>query len=127
MASDERNLRTGETSHLIAADKVEGTRVYNTAGERLGSIDNIMIDKRSGKVAYAVMAFGGFLGIGDRHHPVPWGMLKYDTELEGYVANLDKSVLENAPTYGPEDRVDWGDEVWGRRVHEHYKVPPYWV
>jgi hypothetical protein len=70
-----------ETSALISANKVEGTTVKNAAGEKLGSIEEIMIDKRSGKVAYAVMSFGGFLGIGDRHHPLPWGVLKYDTSV----------------------------------------------
>src|SRR5262245_9430484 len=95
-----------ETSALISANKVEGTTVKNPAGEKLGSIEEIMIDKRSGKVAYAVMSFGGFLGIGDRHHPLPWRVLKYDTKLEGYIVNLEKRVLEKSPTYGTIHRVD---------------------
>src|SRR5580704_14308001 len=94
----EETLEKRETSQLIAADKVEGTAVYNTRGEKLGSIERVMIDKVSGRVAYAVMSFGGFLGIGDRHHPLPWSVLRYDPSNDGYVVNLDKKVLESGPT-----------------------------
>jgi hypothetical protein len=118
-------LEAKETSRLIAADKVEGTAVYNAAQEKIGSIENIMIDKLSGKVAYAVMSFGGFLGIGDNYYPLPWSMLKYDTRVGGYVVNLDKKVLEGAPSYGARDRIDWDDEKWGRRVHDYYGIAPY--
>ena len=76
---------TQETSSLIASDKVQGTNVYNTAGDNLGSIYDLMIDKLSGKVAYAIMSFVGFLGIGNQYHPLPWSVLKYDTGLGGYV------------------------------------------
>jgi len=127
MARPSSEVPSDETSTLISADKVEGTSVMNPAGETLGSIEDIMIDKRSGKVAYAVMSFGGFLGIGDRHHPLPWSVLKYDTNLNGYVVNLDKQTLERAPTYGIEDEVDLADESYGRRVHDYYHVEPYWL
>ena len=127
MATATGEVASDETSALISANKVEGTTVKNTAGEKLGSIEEIMIDKRSGKVAYAVMSFGGFLGIGNRHHPLPWGVLKYDTNLEGYVVNLDKPVLEQAPTYGPGERVDLADEAYGKKIHDYYNVPPYWI
>ena len=127
MAGNQQTLEANETSTLISADKVEGTKVMNTAGEKLGSIENVMIDKRSGRVAYAVMSFGGFLGIGDKHHPLPWSMLKYDTNLSGYVVNLDKRVLEGAPAYSTGERVDLADEAYGRKVHDYYKVPPYWM
>jgi hypothetical protein len=82
------------SSNLIASDKVQGTNVYNTTGDNLGSIHDLMIDKTSGKVAYAIMSFGGFLGIGNQYHPLPWSVLKYDTNLGGYVVNLDKPRLE---------------------------------
>jgi PRC-barrel domain protein len=127
MAMNEDQLKRDETGTLISSDKVEGTSVMNPAGEKLGSIENVMIDKRSGKVAYAVMSFGGFLGIGDRHHPLPWGMLKYDTNLNGYVVNLDKKMLEKAPTYADDEPVDLADQEYGRRLHDYYKVPPYWL
>jgi len=112
---------------LISADKVAGTNVYNKLGEKLGAVDSVMIDKVSGRVVYAIMSFGGFLGIGNRYHPLPWSMLRYDSALEGYVVNLDKRVLEDAPSYGADDRVNWEDEAYARRVHDHYRVPPYWM
>lgn len=116
-----------EQGDLISADKVTGTAVYNQAGENLGEVYSVMIDKLSGKVAYAVMSFGGFLGIGDRYHPLPWSMLHYDTARGGYVVNIDKSTLEGAPSYGENETVDWSDPAYGRRLHEHYQVPPYWI
>lgn len=116
-----------ETSRLISAGKVEGTDVYNTDGDHLGQIEKILIDKPSGKVAYAVMSFGGFLGIGEKYHPLPWPALKYDTRQGGYVVGIPKATLEDAPTIGPEERVDWADEAWGKRVHGHYGVAPYWI
>lgn len=87
----------GETSQLIASDKVEGTAVYNRSGERLGSVYNFMVNKRSGQVAYAVLSFGGFLGMGTSYHPPPWNELTYDTSLGGYVVNRTKEQLEGAP------------------------------
>jgi sporulation protein YlmC with PRC-barrel domain len=127
MAMNKEPVERDENNMLISADKVEGTTVMNPAGEKLGSIEDVMIDKRSGKVAYAVMSFGGFLGIGDKHHPLPWSMLTYDTNLNGYVVNLDKRVLENAPTYEADEPVDLADEAYGRKLHDYYNVPPYWL
>jgi sporulation protein YlmC with PRC-barrel domain len=83
------------TGSLIAAEKVEGTNVYNLQGEKLGTVDDIMIDKISGRAIYAVMSFGGFLGMGEKQHPLPWSSLKYDERQGGYVVNLDKNMLEN--------------------------------
>ncbi|MGE0095277.1 MAG: PRC-barrel domain-containing protein, partial [Alphaproteobacteria bacterium] len=88
-----------ETASLISADKVEGTSVYNTGDEKIGTIDDVMIDKRSGHVAYAVMSFGGFLGMGEKYHPLPWQMLHYDTAIDGYRVDLDKETLKGAPAY----------------------------
>src|ERR671910_130233 len=102
---------TDETDRLIASDKVEGTAVYNRAGERLGSVHNVMIDKYSGQVAYAAMSFGGFLGIGERYHPLPWRALTYDTGLGGYVVDLGREQLEGAPTLG-RDEAPWGDPAY---------------
>jgi hypothetical protein len=118
--------RTDETSSLISSDKVEDTTVLNRRGEKLGSIHSVMIDKISGKVAYAVMSFGGFLGIGDRYHPLPWHVLTYDTGQGGYVVDLDRSKLEGAPTYGTSETPDWSDRRWGQRVHDYYGARPYW-
>ena len=115
-----------ETSALISADKVEGTAVYNREGEKLGSIHTVMIDKVSGKVAYAVMSFGGFLGIGDRYHPLPWDVLTYDTSQGGYVVDRDRSMLEGAPTYGTSETPNWGDPGWNQQVHDYYGARRWW-
>jgi len=111
---------------LIAADRVQGTSVYNPIGEKLGTVEDVMIDKVSGKAVYAIMSFGGFLGVGERHHPLPWQTLNYDTKLEGYVVNLDKKVLQNAPSYDRSRDFSWTPD-YGRKVDEYYKVPTYWI
>ncbi len=96
-----REVATDETDSLIAASKVNGTSVYNTAGDNLGSIYDVMIDKVSGQVSYAVLSFGGFLGIGEDYYPMPWSMLTYDTGQGGYVVDIDKDRLEARPAMGP--------------------------
>ncbi|MDB5374545.1 MAG: photosystem reaction center subunit [Belnapia sp.] len=116
-----------ETAQLIAAGKVGGTPVYNRHAERLGTVEDVMLDKRSGRVAYAVMSFGGFLGIGERYHPLPWSMLRYDVELSGYMVDLDRSQLEAAPNYGANEEMDWADKNFGQRVSDYYGVRPYWA
>jgi sporulation protein YlmC with PRC-barrel domain len=109
---------------LIAAEKVNGKDVYNRAGEKLGSVEDIMIDKVSGKAIYAIMSFGGFLGIGEKYHPLPWSSLTYDTAKEGYVVNLDKEMLKKAPTYDTDD-FSWTPD-YGRRVDQYYGARSYW-
>jgi len=111
---------------LIAAEKVNGTNVYSPSGDKLGSVEDIMIDKVSGKAIYAVMSFGGFLGIGDKHHPLPWSSLKYDKSKEGYVVNLDKKTLEGAPSYERDADFRWTPD-YGRQVDKYYGVPSYWM
>jgi hypothetical protein len=115
-----------ESTSLISASKVKGTAVYNLKGESLGSIDDIMLDKRSGHVAYAIMSFGGFLGIGNDYHPLPWTVLNYDTARGGYVVDLDRSKLEKAPTYKAGAEPAWGDETYEADIHRYYGVSPYW-
>ena len=104
---------------LIAASKVNGTAVYNTDGDRLGSVYDVLLDKKSGHADYAILSFGGFLGLGDRYHPLPWSQLRYDTLRGGYVVGLDRAQLEAAPHY---DETDLG--VWGgansRDVDRYY-------
>ncbi len=94
---------------LIAASKVNGTAVYNRAGDRLGSIYDVMLEKVSGKASYAIMSFGGFLGIGEQYHPLPWRELTYDQRQGGYVVNLDRQRLEGAPAYSASDLSIWDD------------------
>lgn len=111
-----------ETQRLIASSKVEGTNVYNLEGEHVGSVDSFMVDKYSGKVAYAVMSFGGFLGIGERYHPLPWDALTYDTNAGGYVVNITREQLEGGPSFA-RDEDPWTDPEYGRRLHSHYGLP----
>jgi sporulation protein YlmC with PRC-barrel domain len=88
-----------EPKRLVASSRVAGTAVFDLKGERLGHIDDLMIDKSTGRVAYAVLAFGGFLGFNDKHHPLPWGALRYDIELDGYRVDLDRKILDGAPSF----------------------------
>ncbi len=114
------SLARDELGNLISSRRVDGTSVYNPAGESLGTIDHLMIDKLSGQVGYAVMSFGGFLGIGEKYHPLPWGVLDYDVSKGGYVVDLDKRTLENAPAYESNDASTWGERGWRKRVDEYY-------
>ena len=109
-------------SSVISSDKVNGTNVYNPAGEKLGTIDSLMIDKISGRVRYAVMEFGGFLGMGTDRYPMPWDTLKYEPEMGGYVVAVEKAQLEGAPRYTREASPDYTDE-YGRRVNDYYGTP----
>lgn len=108
---------------LSGRDDIGGTRVFGPAGEELGHIDDVMIDAASGKVVYGVLQFGGFLGIGSDYHPIPFGKLRYDRALGGYVTDLTREQLEGAPAYAE----DWrADREWQRRSYEHYGLSPYW-
>jgi sporulation protein YlmC with PRC-barrel domain len=119
---DARNVDTDETHALIASNKVEGTEVYNRQGEHLGEVYNFMVNKRSGQVEYAVLSFGGFLGIGDSYYPLPWKALTYDTSQGGYVVDLDKSKLEGAPSYRAGEEPVY-DGAYGRSVYDYYGLP----
>ena len=112
---------TDETSYLIASDKVEGTAVYNRQGERLGTVYNFMVNKRSGQVAYAVLSFGSFLGMGGSYHPLPWNQLTYDTNQGGYVVNLSREQLEGAPSYTSSETPNWSDRAYTGRIDEYYQ------
>jgi sporulation protein YlmC with PRC-barrel domain len=111
-------LETRENIDLIASDKVEGTAVFNTAGERLGSVDHFMVNKRSGQVEYVVLGFGGLFGLGHKHYPLPWNALKYDTDQGGYAVNVSKEQLEGAPSY--EDAAPTYDREYGESVYSYY-------
>jgi PRC-barrel domain len=116
---------TRETAALIGSDKVEGTAVYGTDDKKIGQVERVMIDKTGGKVAYAVLSFGGFMGIGSDYYPVPWSTLRFDTRLGGYKVNLTKDQVEMAPKYAPGSDWNWNREN-DRRVYDYYKANPYW-
>ena len=112
---------TQSAHRLIASDRVEGTAVYDRQGEKLGRIENFMVDKRTGRAEYAVMSFGGFLGIGDDHHPIPWAKLDYDPDKGGYVVDLDREKLQSGPKYRAGEQPAF-DRDYDRRVHDYYGV-----
>lgn len=112
-------LPTDETGHLIASNKVEGTAVYSREGERLGSIYNFMVDKFSGKVEYAVMAYGGLMGLGERYYPLPWRTLTYDTRAGGYRIDMSRNDLRSAPSFDRDTEPRF-DRQYGSRVHDYY-------
>lgn len=116
-------IAVDETRRLIASNKVEGTAVYNRAGDHLGSVYNFMVDKVTGQVAYAVMSFGGFLGIGESYHPLPWRALTYDTRLGGYMVDIDRDRLSEAPHYGAGEDP-FADPDYGQQVDGYWKAGP---
>jgi hypothetical protein len=116
-----------ESASLIGSDKVEGTTVYGIDGNSIGTIQRVMIDKISGKVAYAVTSFGGILSMGEDYYPLPWSQLKYDTGLGGYRTNLTETQLKGAPKYSRSNEWDWSDRSNDREVYDYYKVPLWYA
>lgn len=104
---------TGHTRAILAS-KVKGTPVYNTEGEQIGHVEDIVLDKLSNEILFSVVAFGGFLGIGEKYHPVPWAKLDYQEEMDGYVVPLSRAQLEGAPSYNLGDLTKNNGESWQR-------------
>jgi PRC-barrel domain len=111
---------------LIESDRVEGTTVYDRQGNNVGSIKRLMIEKLSGRVAYAVMSFGGFLGMGVEEHAIPWSKLTYDPRLGGYQTDITESQLQGAPAFSRDRDWDWTDRNRERELHDYYRAPYYW-
>jgi sporulation protein YlmC with PRC-barrel domain len=110
---------------LIESNRVEGTPVYDPKGKRIGTIHHLVIEKVSGRVVYAEMSFGGFLGIGAHTHTIPWEKLTYDTQLGGYRTDITQEQLTGAPVISGDEKV-WWDRRREEDLHDHWKVPPYW-
>jgi sporulation protein YlmC with PRC-barrel domain len=110
---------------VLAASTLAGDSVRNAAGEDLGKIDEIMIDIPSGRVAYAVLSFGGFLGVGDKLFAVPWRALRVDEDEKCFVLNVDKRTIENAPGFDKNNWPDMSDSSWGAELYTYYKIEPY--
>ncbi len=108
----------------ISTENVQGTNVFSPDGNQIGEIDHLMIDKRSGQVTYAVMSFGGFLGLGHSHYPLPWAALHYNKDLEGFQTGVTEAQLKNAPQLSDDS---WSSREWESRLHQHYGVNPYWA
>jgi hypothetical protein len=105
---------------------VEGTAVQRTNGEKIGTIQRLMIDKISGSVAYAVLRYGGLLGIGEKHMPIPWGKLKFEPMIQAYQVDMSDEELAKAPSYAADKEFDWGDRSQELRLHDYYRARPYW-
>jgi PRC-barrel domain len=124
------NVHTGQVapiSHrLIASDRVEGTPVRRPSGQKIGTVQRLMIDKVGGNVAYAVLCFGGFLGMGRKHLPIPWERLKYDLAQEAYIVDISDEELSRAPDYEVDAEFDWGDRSQEIAIRNYYRSPHYW-
>ena len=113
-------MTSQEQPAVLSATTVIGDKVVNPQGENLGKIEEVMLDVNDDRIAYAVLSFGGFLGMGEKYHPLPWKALTYDPSMGGYVVDLDKRQLENAPTYERSEAPDWGDPSYGRQIDDFY-------
>jgi hypothetical protein len=122
-----RYVMTRATAHpnhnFISSEDIHGTEVYGADNKNIGEIDHLIIDKTSGRVAYAVMSFGGFMGLNHNHYPIPWGALHYDTALNGFRTNITEQVLKDAPQFSDDS---WADRNWEVQWHKHYRAPNYW-
>ena len=108
---------------LISSNDVEGIKVFDLADNAIGTIDHLMIDKLSGRVLYAVLSFGGFMGLAHSHYPVPWAKLRYDKSIEAFRTDINAERLKDAPEFSDDS---WDNRDWESRVHDHYDVPAYW-
>jgi len=115
----------GPGPDLMGADTLIGNDVYNHNEEDLGDIKEIMLDVRSGRVSYAVLSFGGFLGMGEKLFAVPWNALKLDTVNKRFVLNVEKERLENAPGFDKDNWPNMADESWATEIHSFYGTKPF--
>ena len=110
----------------MGASTITGDKVVNAAGEDLGKIDEIMLDTPTGRVAYAVLYFGGFLGMGDKLFAIPWDQLSLDEDDEHFVLNVDRAKLEQAPGFDNDNWPDMADQSWRSQIYSYYGSAPYW-
>lgn len=120
--NEERIAQRDEVNDLIASDRVEGTKVYRPNGDKIGKLHHFMVSKRSGQVEYAVLSFGGFLGMGEEFRPVPWDALDYETDLGGYVVSAEEDTLKNSPNYLADREPTW-DRAYAGHVYGYWGVP----
>lgn len=114
------------TRITLPATTLIGHRVENMAGDNLGTIKDIVLDVDSGRIAYAVLSFGGFLGLGDKLFAVPWSALRLDSPNHAFLFDVDKETLQRAEGFDKDHWPDMADPAWGARIHEYYGTPPYW-
>ena len=120
------SVKQGPGPELMGASTLTGDEVCNLQGEDVGEITEIMLDVPTGRIAYAVMSVGGFLGVGDRLFAIPWSALKLDTANQRFMLDVDKERLENAPGFDKDNWPRMADPQWGRDVHTYFRARPYW-
>jgi len=120
------DVRHGPGPELMGADTLVGNDVYNTKDEDLGDIKEIMLDMRTGKVGYAVLSFGGFLGMGEKFFAVPWNALTLDTKNKRFVLKVEKERLKDAPGFDKDHWPNMADQSWMNEIHAYYGTKPYW-
>lgn len=121
-ASSDQQASTKPKNRFVASNLLANPIVYDGDGHKLGTVHSFIVEKRTGQVAYAVLSFGGFLGLGQSYHPLPWGSLAYDLVRDGYLVNVDKAMLEGSPSYRPDDAPRF-DDAYGQRVSTYYGMP----
>ena len=117
----------GTTGSLIASDRVEGTAVYDARGKRIGKVERLMIDKLTGRIAYAILSFGGFLGIGEDHYPIPWSMLTYNEKPDGFQLDATVEQLKNAPNIEQGESWEQANRARNLDVYDYWEVRYYWL
>ena len=120
------DISKGPGPHVMGANTLVGNDVSNHKGETLGDIKEIMLDMRTGKVAYAVLAFGGFLGMGEKLFAVPWSALILNTHDKSFIINVDKERLQKAPGFDKDKWPNMADQAWMKEIHAYYDIKPYW-
>ncbi len=121
----DNNHNKGPGPFLMGANTLIGNNVYNSKSESLGDIKEIMLDMRTGRVSYAVLEFGGFLGMGSKLFAVPWSVLKLDTVEKRFIFDVSKESLENAPGFEKDDWPNMADPAWEKGIHDYYGAPLY--
>lgn len=114
-------------TQAIQASRVIGTDVFNTTGSHIGTIEDVMLDKNSNSIMFAVIGFGGFLGIGEKYHAIPWSTLDYEPDRGGYVVPFTKEQLLSAPVHDIGELTGGDGHKVRDASYEHYKIPPYWI
>lgn len=122
----ERESTGGPGPEVMAADTLQGDKVVNASGEDLGNIEDIMLDVRSGRVAYAVLSFGGVMGIGDKLFAIPWEALTLDADRECFVLDIEKERLKDAPGFDKDHWPSMADRTWASEIYSYYNRRPYW-
>jgi sporulation protein YlmC with PRC-barrel domain len=127
---NKESLMTSRSGHntAILASRVKGTSVYDDKGEKIGTVEDIMLDKHSNRILFAALGFGGFLGMGEKYYPIPWSMLDYRQDKNGYVLPLTRDWLENAPAYDLEDLTTHGSSQGDirERTYSYYNMQRDW-